>query len=541
MPTPTICPSSPPRLSDVRLLTLTGPGGTGKTRLGLQVAAELSERFPNGVFFVDLAPLSDPTLVLSTIAQTLGIREVAGQSLLERLSEELQPKQVLLLLDNFEQVVSAALEVMDLLGACPKLKLLVTSREVLHVRAEYEFAVPPLALPEPTHLLDLVALSHSEAVALFLQRAQAVEPDFHMTRANARAVAEICTRLDGLPLAIELAAARIKLLPPPALLARLAHRLQVLTSGARDVPVRQQTLRNTIAWSYHMSGAQEQRLFRRLSLFVGGCTLETAEAVCAVLSDGDGAGPVLDGVASLIDKSLLQHTEQEEEPRLRLLETIREYGLEALAASGEMEATQRAHALYYLALAEEAESELEGPQQVRWLQRLEREHDNLRAALRWSLEQGEAGYSMEMALRLGGALGGFWRARGPFSEGRTFLERSLTGSKGIVSATRAKSLLAATMLAIYLGDMDRAESLAQESLALSRELGDTWGIAYSLLLLGRGAWFRGDFPAARPLLEEALALCREVGHKTGITYSLSDLGFIALKQGDYARAHALLE
>jgi len=525
----------------VRLLTLTGPGGTGKTRLGLQVAAELSERFVNGVFFVDLAPISDPDLVLSTIAQTLGIREVAGQSLLERLSEELQPKQVLLLLDNFEQVVSAALVVADLLIACPQLKVLVTSRMVLHVRAEYEFAVPPLALPDPQHLRDLAALSQSEAVALFLQRAQAVQPDFQMTTANAPAVAEICVRLDGLPLAIELAAARIKLLPPPALLARLAHRLQVLTSGARDVPVRQQTLRNTIAWSYHLLDAQEQRLFRQLSVFVGGCTLETAEAVCAVLSDGDGAGPVLDGVASLIDKSLLQHTEREEEPRLRLLETIREYGLEALTASGEMEATQRAHALYYLALAEEAESELDGPQQVRWLQRLEREHDNLRAALRWSLEQGEAGYSMELALRLGGALRGFWLRHGPFSEGWTFLERAITGSEGIVAATRAKALLAATSFATYLGDMDRAESLAQESLALCRELGDTWGIAQSLLQLGRAASYRGNFPVARPLLEEALALCREVGHKRGIIWALDELGYMAIRQGDYARAHALLE
>jgi predicted ATPase/class 3 adenylate cyclase/DNA-binding CsgD family transcriptional regulator len=527
---------------EVRLLTLTGPGGTGKTRLGLQVAAELSETFTDGVYFVNLAPLSDPHLVVATIAQTLDLKEVAGQSLLDLLKEALHWKHLLLLLDNFEQVVDAAMDVAVLLAVCPNLKVMGTSRMTLHIRGEQEFPVPPLAVPDPKRLPDLVTLSHYEAVELFLARAQAVKPEFQLSKTNAPAIAEICARLDGLPLAIELAAARIKLLPPQALLARLGQRLAVLTSGPRDAPARQQTLRNTIAWSYHLLDAQEQRLFRQLSVFVGGCTLEAAEAVCAALGDGDGAGPVLDGVASLIDKSLLQPTAQKEgELRLVMLEIIREYGLEALAASGEMEANQRAHALYYLELAEKAEQEIEGPQQVRWLQRLEREHDNLRAALRWSLEQGEAGYSMETALRLGGALRAFWLRHGPMSEGRTFLERALTGSKGVVTATRAKSLLAATSLATHLGDMDRAESMAQESLALCRELRDTWGIAHSLLQLGRAASYRGNFPVARPLLEEALALCREVGNTWGITFALEELGYLALQQGDHVRARALFE
>jgi len=533
------------RREDVRLLTLTGPGGTGKTRLGLQVAAELSERFLDGVFFVNLAPISDPALVVPTIAQILEVKETVEQSLLELLKTSLRERQLLLLLDNFEQVVSAASDVADLLAACPKLKVIATSRAVLHVRGEQEFAVPPLAVPDPNHLPDLVALSQYEAVALFISRAQAVKPDFQVTNANAPAVAEICVRLDGLPLAIELAAARIKLLPPQALLARLERRLAVLTSGARDVPVRQQTLRNTIEWSYHLLDAAEQRLFRRLSVFVGGCQLSAVEAVCSALGDGDGAVPVLDVVASLIDKSLLQQVEQvgEEgkEPRLRLLETIREYGLECLAASGEMEVTRQAHAAYYLWLAEEGEPELLGPQQAVWLQRLEGEHDNLRAALRWSLEQGETGQSQEMALRLSAALWWFWLVRGHRSEGRAFLEQALAASEGVVASVRAKVLIVASQFALNQGDMDRAKALAEESLALSRQLRYTWGIGYSFNLLGEFASMRGNFAAARLLNEEALVLQRETGDQEQVTYSLAGLGDLASLQGEYTRGRTLLE
>jgi predicted ATPase/class 3 adenylate cyclase len=367
------------RRSDVRLLTLTGTGGVGKTRLGLETAAELLDEFAEGVCFVPLATISDPGLVVPTIAQTLGVREVGDWPLMERLKAYLHNRQLLLFLDNFEQVLTAAPRLSELLQGCPELKMLVTSRAVLHVYGEHEFPVLPLPVPDLSHLPGREALTQYAAVALFLQHAQAVRPDFHMTPANASAIVEIYARLDGLPLAIELAAARVKLLSPQGLLARLAHRLEVLTCGAQDVPARQQTLRNTLAWSYNLLDADEQRLFRRLSVFTGGCTLEAVEAMYTTL--GDIASPVLDGVASLIDKSLLQKVEQEdEEPRLLMLETIREYGLECLAASGEMEATRQAHADYYLALAEEAK--LEGPQQAVWL---EREHENLRAAMQWLL------------------------------------------------------------------------------------------------------------------------------------------------------------
>jgi predicted ATPase/class 3 adenylate cyclase len=526
------------RRKDVRLLTLIGPGGTGKTRLGVQVAAELSEDFADGVFFVDLAPISDPTLVVPTIAQTIGIGEASDQTLLERLKEEMQQKQALLLLDNFEQVVVAAPQVADLLSACPQLKVIVTSRQVLHVQAEREFAVAPLALPDPKRLSDLAVLSHYAAVALFIQRAQAVKPDFQLTNANARAVVEICARLDGLPLAIELAAARMKLLPPQSLLGRLGQRLIVLTSGVRDVPARQQTLRNTIVWSYNLLDAAEQRLFRWLSVFVGGCTLEAVEAVCGSL--GNDAGHVLDEVASLIDKSLLQQTEQEgEEPRFVMLETIREYGLECLTTSGEMEDTQRAHAMYYFALAERAASEVTGPQQAAWLERLEREHGNLRAAMSWSLGRGRAGESMEMALRLSGTLQRFWMVRGHYSEGRNDLERALAASEGVAASVRAQALNTAGSLAFAQGDNEQAVALCEESLALFRDLGDRRGIAYSLYWLGEAARDRGDLSTARSLIEEALVLFREAGEKERVAWSLSTLGELDSFQGEYTRAHAL--
>lgn len=527
---------------EVRLLTLTGAGGAGKTRLSLQVAAELSDSFADGVFFVNLAPISDPAFVIPTIAQTLDIHVGNGQSWQARLREELQAKQMLLLLDNFEQVVSAGVEVVDLLAACPGLKMLVTSREALHVRGEHEFAVPPLALPDPRHLPDLAALTHNAAVALFLQRAQAVKPDFQLTNANARAIVEICVRLDGLPLAIELAAARVKLLPPQALLARLNQRLSLLTGASRDIPVRQQALRNTIAWSYNLLDAAEQRLFRRLSVFVGGCTLQAIEAVCAALDNDEEAEPVIERVASLIDKSLLQQIEQEgEEPRLLMLETIREYGLERLKANGEMKAVQQAHAAYYLKLAEEAEPELISPQQAVWLERLEQEHDNLRATMSWLLEQGTSVASTEMALRLSSALEEFWYMRGHHNEGQAFLKEALARSGKVSPEVRRRALYATGDMAMCAGDLDQAQLLFEEGLRLSQEAGDTARIALFLYGLGWVSWSRREYIMAQSLAEEALAFWRKMGDREHIAWTLHLLASLADQQGEYARTRTLCE
>jgi len=528
----------------VRLVTLTGPGGVGKTRLGLQVAAEVAERFPDGAWFVSLAPISDPDLVIPAIIQTLGLREAREQSPLAHLKGSLREKQMLLLLDNFEQVVSAATHVADLLGVCSRLKVLVTSREGLHVRAEREFPVPALALPDAKHLPDPEALTQYEAVALFIERAQALQPDFHVTNANAPAVAEICARLDGLPLAIELAAARIKLYPPQALLSRLGQRLPLLTRSARDVPARQQTLRQTIQWSYDLLTTQEQRLFHRLSVFVGGCTMQAIEAVSATF--GDDAALVLDAVASLVDKNLLQQTAQEgEELRLTMLETIREYGLECLESLGEMETARRAHAAYYHALAQEAVQGLKGylvRADPAWLERLEREQNNLRAAIEWSLEPAHAGSRLETAFSVGWALAKFCMVRGFYSEGQAVLEQLLAHGEGAAPAVRAKTLIDAADFAEAQGDVNRAEALYQESLVLYRELGDKRGIAYCLRGLGWVAQTKGhNSTAARSLMEECLAIFREVGDNEDIAWSLANVADLVCLQGFYSRGLALFE
>jgi predicted ATPase len=446
----------------VRLLTLVGTGGVGKTRLALQVATDLHADFPDGVYFVSLAPISDAALVMPTIAQTFDLKETAARPLLDLLKAFLGEKHVLLLLDNFEQVLPAAPHLTDLLTSCPHLTILVTSRATLHVGGEHEFPVPPLILPDLTQLLPPETLSDYAAVALFVSRAQATQPTFHLTATNAHAVAKICVQLDGLPLAIELAAARSKLLPPQALLTRLEHRLMLLTSGGQDAPVRQQTLRNTLAWSYDLLSPREQRLFRQLTAFVGGFALEAVEAVCKTLSDEP--MHVLEGVASLLDKNLVHRTEQEreEEPRFVLLETVREYGLERLAEAGETETTHEAHAAYYLALAERAELELSSPQQISWFERLERVHDNLRAALSWFLEQGSERQRSELALRLSGALSQFWFIRGYVSEGEYWLERTLDESRGVRSSVRAKALTGAGGLATLQDDFGLVLRLPRE-------------------------------------------------------------------------------
>jgi predicted ATPase/DNA-binding CsgD family transcriptional regulator len=531
------------RREDVRLVTLTGAGGAGKTRMALQVAAELSEAFPDGVFFVNLAPISDPELVIPTIAQVLDVKEMGEHSLLDLLKAFLREKHLLLLLDNFEQIVRAVVQVAELLATCPRLRILVTSRVALRVRAEHEFALPPLALPDLKRLPGLVALSQYEVVALFIQRAQAARPEFQMTNANAPAVAEICVRLDGLPLAIELAAARIKVLPPQALLARLGQRLAVLTGGARDVPVRQQTLRNTITWSYSLLGAAEQQLFRRLSVFVGGWTLEAAEALYAALDGGsnDGAGALFDRMTSLLDNSLLYRLDSEgKEPRFAMLETIREYAIEALAASQELNIAQEAHAMYYLRLVE-AELEREEGWQREQLEQLEQEHDNLRAALRSTLQQAEERHGSAMALRLGSVLTPFWLMCGYWSEGRAFLERALTKHEGVGGLVLAKALVAAGKLAFQQGDYERAEMRVGESLALFREIGDTSGSAPALEIRGMLAWNRGNLSSAQALLQEALALYKQTNDKPAMVNSLFGLAWLARSQGEYTRARVLCE
>ncbi|HEX6482738.1 MAG TPA: tetratricopeptide repeat protein [Ktedonobacteraceae bacterium] len=528
---------------DVRLLTLIGPAGVGKTRLAMQVVQQQHELFADGVFVILLAQISDPEQVLPALAHTLGIREVGDQPMLERLVEGLKERHVLLLLDNFEQVVSAAFYLAELLARCSRLKLLVTSREALHLRAEYEFAVAPLEIPNLSQLPDLTTLSRKESVALFLARARAVKADFLLTPANAAVVAQICARLDGLPLALELAAARIKLLPPRALLARLSQSLQVLTGGARDLPPHQQTLRATLTWSYNLLSAREKPLFRWLSIFDRGCTLEAAEAVCAALDSDASGAPVLEGIASLLDKSLLQQASADaEEPRFVMLETVRDYGLECLAARGEMEAVRQAHACYYLLLAEQAEQELaSGLQQDMYLVRLKWEHDNLRAAMRYMLEQAEAGRSSEMALRLGGVLLPFWMMQGYWSEGRTFLRQALSMREGAAVSTQAKALAAAGKLAFQQGDYDQAEKLAGENLGQFREIGDTRGSAFALEILGMVAWNRGNLSSAQALLQEALALYKQTNDRDGMVNSLLALAWLLRSQGEYTRARVLCE
>ena len=530
---------------EVRLLTLTGPGGVGKTRLGLQLASNLRGEFTDGICFIPLAAIRDADLVVPTVSQALGLidtRETVERSPLERLITYLHAKHILLLLDNFEQVVRAAADLAKLLAACPHLKILVTSRAVLHIRAEHEFPVRPLALPDLKHLPNSASLSQLASVALFIQCARATVPAFKLTDSNAQLIAEICACLDGLPLAIELAAARIKLLPPQALLARLEHRFQVLTSGALDAPERHQTLWNTLTWSYELLDVDKQRFFRRLSIFVGGCTLEAVEAVCNIANDL--ASPLLDRVATLLDSSLLQLVEREEhEPRFLMLETIREYGLERMAASGELDSTRRAHTAYFLSLAEKAEPYLTSADEGKWLERLEREHENLRAALHWSIEHGNDILEDDtpVALRLAAALWRFWWAHGFLNEGRSFLKSALSTGENCDPALRAKALSGAGMLAFYQDDYDQAEKLCAESLALFRQLDNKRGIADSLNLLGQIAAWGSDYVAAASLEAESLALHREVGDIWGIASSIGTLASVTLTQGKYAEACILAE
>src|SRR3989440_1692301 len=574
---------------EVRLLTLIGTGGVGKTRLSQAVAAAMCNDFTDGVCFVPLAPVSVPGRVIPTIAQSVGLWEAGDRPLLEQVQHALRDRQLLLLLDNFEQVVVAAPRLVDLLTFCPSLNILVTSRAVLRISGEYEFTVPPLAVPDLSRSSTDEDLTQVATVRLFVERARAIQPGFQLTPVNVRAIAEICALLDGLPLAIELAAARIKLLPPQALLKRLSHRLEVLTGGVRDLPTRQQTLRNTLQWSYDLLSTQEQHLFRRLSVFVGGSSLQAAEAVAQAVSHTNTTGSnstmdVLEGVVSLLDKSLLQQTELEaEEPRLMMLETIREYGLECLQAGGELEAARRAHAVYYLGLAEEAAEYHFSAEAGRWFELLEREQENLRAAFRWALERQdeEAESGIEIAVRLSWALWRFWSVRGRLHEGRTFLERVLVSSEKGGASVRAKALSATALLASYQGDYVRAEqlcaealtlfqqladqkgivhvlavqigvalhhrqsahirALAEESLALLRRDGDPWWTAYFLIVLARAASFQHEYAMASQLFEESLALLRAPGYPGDVAWPLLYMAHDFIIQREYTRARPLLE
>ncbi len=560
------------REPSVHLVTFTGPGGVGKTRLGLQAATELLDTFTHGCWLVNLAPIRDPSLVVMAIAQTLDLSELPGQPIVRRLMRYLRDKQILLILDNFEQVADAAPLIADLLAECRGLKVLATSRAVLKLRGEKEVAVPPLALPERTLEENSSNLSDYAAVQLFIQRALDTRPTLQLNTQTIAAIAEICRRVDGLPLAIELAAARIKLFPPPQLLVRLEQRLPLLTGGPRDLPVRQQTLRDTIAWSYDLLARDEQVVFRALGVFAGGCTLEAMEAVVAAL--GQHHGTLVDTISTLIDHSLLQQTgDLDESPRFFMLETIREYASEQLRANDEAETIPQAHAAYYLAFAELVEQHLRGSERRTWLVRLETEHDNLRTALKWALSGGDT----DLGLRLAGAMGEFWLIRGYLREGRDWLASALAGGRAHGTVLRAKALNHGAALAHSEADFQTARNLYEESLAISRalgddrnvalalaglavlavvqhgdyetadklvdqslglfeHLGDTWGRRDALHLAGMSFWHQGGYAQAVELTEEVLKLSRELGDQSGSATALINLACLARSQGNYVRA-----
>ncbi len=526
----------------IRLLTLVGTAGVGKTRLAAQIATEITDIFPDGIYFVALAQICDVKAVLPAIARALGVREeTSSQALIELVSNAIQEKRLLLVLDNIEQVISSALTLAELLAYCPLLKMLVTSREVLHIQAEHIFEVRPFAVPDLKHLPAKSALTDYAAITLFIQRAQAVKPYFHLNAVNARTIARICARLDGIPLAIELAGARIKYLTPQTLLAQLEQGLAALKGHVRDVPPRQQTLHNAIAWSYDLLDSEQQQLFRRLAIFVGPCTLKAAEQVCSAASEI--RAMIIEELEALVDKSLLRMEEQVEgEPCFLMLQTLREYGLERLADAGEMAVTQQAHAAYYLALAEEVAPRLESAEEARWLDFLEHEHKNLQAALSWILIQArnEIAYT-ERALRMCTALHEFWEVRGYFQEARTFLEQLLlTISEENMPSIRAEVLYRASFLAFIQDDIGRAELLVEESLSLFRALGNRLSTARVLRILARMKTLTSTIEARR-LIEEALALFEELGDSAWITCTRSDVARVAIVQGDYTKAYTLLQ
>jgi predicted ATPase/transcriptional regulator with XRE-family HTH domain len=527
-----------PAAATVRLLTLLGPGGVGKTRLAVTAAAALAPAFRHGVWFVDLAPVSDTRLVPATIARAVGVREGGGRSARELLIEHLRPRQLLLVLDNLEHLLGAVSLLPELLRHCPHVALLTTSRRALRLQFERRFVVAPLPTPSDD-LTALPDIANSPSVRLFVERAQAVQPEFQLDASNAGAVAAVCRRVDGIPLAIELAAARTGLLSPAALLQRLDRRLQVLTRGPADMPERQQTLRQTLTWSHGLLGPREQMLYRRLGIFVGGWTLEAAEAVGsdeAIPSD-----EVVDRLEVLVDSSLVGRTSYPE-GRFGMLETVREYALEQLEQSGEGEVIRARHATYFLALAEQAEPQLHGPDARIWFDRLDRELDNLRAALAWAQSSGE----LELGLRLAVALPVFCEDRGHLREAREWLETLTSAVADSETAERlapleARALAATAWLAFLQGDYERAVPLAERSLARWRQIGQIGNSAVALNTLAWSARRDGDLARTEALLQESLALTRAEGDMHGSAAALSWLGTQRRAAGDLDAADALLQ
>jgi predicted ATPase/class 3 adenylate cyclase len=517
-----------------RLVTLTGPGGTGKTRLALAVAAEALDAFPDGVWFVDLAPLTNPALVLPGIASVLGVRETGGQALLRTVEAFLASKRLLLVLDNLEQVLDAAPQLGELLAACPQLSMLVTSREPLQLRAEQQVPVAPLAVPPLELVLPLADLARVPAIDLFVQRARAIVPDFALTEDNAPAIAAICQRLDGLPLAIELAAAWVRFLPPQALLERLERSLPVLTGGPRDAPARQRTLRDAIAWSHALLEGDEPILFRRLAVFSGGWTVEAAEAVVSP----DGAMDVFDGITALADKSLVRPLSAPgPDPRFGMLETIREFGLEQLTAAGEVETTRRRHADYLVALSETLSAKLFQATEPQLLERLAAERNNIRAALVWLDQQGDE----ETLIRLAAGLGWFWFVRGFGTEGISWLERARSPRSAVAGPVRAAALNWATVLTLPRKDHAAAAELAALSVRLIRESGDeSASLAMALLAHGRATGYSGDRKTGFALLEEALTLARALDQPLFIAAILDCIAEFAFLEDDLEKATTLV-
>jgi predicted ATPase/class 3 adenylate cyclase len=519
------------------LLTLTGPGGSGKTRLALRAARELLDDYRDGVFLVELAPITDPRLVPSSMADSVGARAEGARPVLDTLRDHMRDREMLLVVDNFEQVLGAAPVVADLLAVAPRMRILATSREPLHLTGEQELAVPPLNLPDIRQMPAPEHLTRYEAVALFVQRATAVDPGFRVTEANAPAVAELCLRLDGLPLAIELAASWIKVLWPQAILERLEHRLELLTGGPVDVPARQRTLREAIAWSHDLLDDTERTLLRRLSAFAGGWTLEAAEAVA---NPGAELGQnVLEVLGALVDKSLIHRgATSAEAVRFRMLETIREFGVEQLEAAAEADATRDRHVSFFLALAEAAEPHLRGYQQKRWLDQLELDHDNLRTVLRQSIEAGEPA----PGLRLVGALWRFWQIHGHLDEGRQWAEEvlALPAASGR-SAERARALTALGGLAYWQEDLTAFREAYEEALAIAREIGDRSTIAEGIYNLAYAPAYEGDTAGAVKMFEESRAMFEELGIPRGVADAQWVLGISARLEGDLATSRQLAE